>query len=214
MNSAELQQIESLCEFFVNGQAPADSAHGISHVRRVVANARQLCDLEGANVLVTQAAAWLHDCVPIAKNDARRAQGSKLAAAAAVEFLAGTTFPPDLLDEVHHAIEAHSFSAGIPARSLEAKVVQDADRLDSLGAIGIARCLAVGGKLDRLLFDPNDPFCERREPDDSRFTIDHFYQKLLTLPEKMQTAAGRFMADQRAQVMRDYLHTLRAELGM
>jgi len=214
MSRESLKRIESLCESFVCSQTPADAAHDISHIRRVVTNARRLTALEDADALVTLTAAWLHDCVPIAKDDPRRSEGSRLAAEAAVEFLSGTSFRDDRLDAVHHAIEAHSFSAGIPARSLEAKVVQDADRLDSLGAIGIARCLLVGGRLGRNLASPDDPFCDSREPDDSLYTVDHFYAKLLKLPATMQTAAGREVAEQRAQVMRDYLDTLRAELDV
>jgi uncharacterized protein len=212
MTELQLEPIENQCEAFVKRQTPADAAHDIDHVRRVVENTRRLTEMENANALVTLPAAWLHDCVAIAKDDPRRSQGSKLAAEAAVRFLAETDYPKDLLDGVRHAIEAHSFSAGIPACSLEAQVVQDADRLDSLGAIGIARCLLVGGRLDRRLLCADDPFCDQREPDDSRYTIDHFYAKLLTLPATMQTAAGRRAAEQRAQVMREYLDTLRSEL--
>jgi len=91
-------------------------------------------------------------------------------------------------------------------------VVQDADRLDSLGAIGIARCLLVGGRLDRPLCDADDPFCERRSPDDALYTLDHFYTKLLKLPATMQTAAGRAEAERRAGLMQEYLDALRAEI--
>ena len=63
------------------------------------------------------------------------------------------------LPEIRHAIEAHSYSAGIAPRTIEAKVVQDADRLDALGAIGLARCIAVGAALGRPLYEPDDPFC-------------------------------------------------------
>lgn len=214
MTADELERLEVLCETFVAGETPADAAHDLGHVRRVVANARQLTASENADARVTLPAAWLHDCVAIAKDDPRRSQGSRLAGEAAVAFLSTTDYPADLLDAVRHAIEAHSFSAAIPARSLEAKVVQDADRLDSLGAIGIARCLLVGGRLNRPLLCAEDPFCDRREPDDSRYTIDHFYAKLLTLPATMQTGAGRELAEQRAEVMKNYLDTLRAELGL
>jgi len=213
MKESDLAQIESLCEAFILSQSPADGAHDIGHVRRVVENARQLTNMEGADARVTLPAAWLHDCVAIAKDDPRRSQGSRLAAGAAVEFLAGKPYPDDLLEAVRHAIEAHSFSAGIAAESREAKVVQDADRLDSLGAIGIARCLLVGGRLDRPLLCAEDPFCDARRPDDNRYTIDHFYAKLLTLPATMQTASGRQMAEHRAKVMKHYLDTLRSELG-
>jgi uncharacterized protein len=142
-----------------------------------------------------------------------RAQGSRLAAKAAVDFLARIDYPQQWLDEVYHAIEAHSFSAAIPTRTLEAKIVQDGDRLDSLGAIGIARCLLVGGRLNRPLFSLIDPFCDEREPDDSRYTLDHFYAKLLLLPLTMQTSAGRIEAERRASLMRSYLDSLRTELS-
>ena len=89
-----------------------------------------------------------------------------------------------------HAIEAHSYSAGIPPQSIEAKVVQDADRLDALGAIGVARCIAVGSALGRPLYQADDPFCSARSPDDSGASVDHFYSKLLKLATTMQTAAA------------------------
>jgi len=150
--------------------------------------------------------------VPIAKDSPLRAQGSRLAAETATGFLSANGYPAELLDDVFHAIEAHSYSAGITVRTPEARVVQDADRLDSLGAIGIARCLLVGGRLDRPLCAPDDPFCGERTPDDARYTIDHFYAKLLKLPAGMQTAAGRAEAERRAAVMRRFLDDLRAEI--
>jgi uncharacterized protein len=210
----QLPELEAMCEQFVLSGAPADAAHDIAHVRRVVENTRRITAMENADPQITIPAAWLHDCVAVAKDDPRRKLASGLAADAAVKFLADTPYPADLLEAVHHAIEAHSFSAEIPARTLEARVVQDADRLDSLGAVGVARCLLVGGRLDRPLMDPDDPFCERREPDDSRYTIDHFYAKLFRLPDTMQTESGREVARERAQVMRDYLETLGKEIGL
>ena len=141
-----------------------------------------------------------------------RAQGSRLAAEAATRFLGEIAYAPELLPDIAHAIEAHSFSANIPCRTLEAKVVQDADRMDALGAIGIARCLAVGGKFGLPLFNPDDPFCEHREPDEKSYTIDHFYTKLFRLPGTMQTEAGRVEAERRVQRMRAYLRDLAAEI--
>ena len=190
----------------------ADAAHDLSHIMRVLKNTKYLTDLENVNSWITVPAACLHDCVPVAKDSAQRAQGSRLAAAAATDFLASIDFPGGLLTDVSHAIEAHSYSAGIEPRTAEARVVQDADRLDSLGAIGIARCLLVGGRLDRPLCAADDPFCDEREPDDGRFTIDHFYAKLLKLPATMQTEAGRAEAERRATLMRRYLDDLRAEI--
>ncbi|MDZ7631629.1 MAG: hypothetical protein U5K74_09845 [Gemmatimonadaceae bacterium] len=94
----------------------------------------------------------------------------------------------------------------------EARVVQDADRLDALGAIGIARCLMLGGQLGRVLYDVDDPFAEHRAPDDRVSSIDHFYTKLLTLADTMQTASGRREAARRTAYMRGYLDQLRSEI--
>jgi len=204
--------LEAKCLEFLANTIPADLAHDISHVKRVVNNCLYLTDIEGANSEITLVSAWLHDCVAVAKDSPLRSRGSRLAAAAATDFLSGINYPSELIPEVYHAIEAHSYTADISPRTLEAQVVQDADRLDSLGAIGIARCLLVGGHLHRPLFDVEDPFCDFREPDDSRFTIDHFYAKLFKLPDTMQTGAGRDEARRRAALMQDYLDQLRAEI--
>jgi uncharacterized protein len=207
-----LDELQALCARFMASVEAADAAHDISHVRRVAANVAKLTRAEDADPWVTLPAAWLHDCVAVAKDSPLRAQGSRLAAEAATRFLEQIDYPGHLLDPVFHAIEAHSYSAAIPTRSLEARVVQDGDRLDSLGAIGIARCLLVGGRLNRPLCSASDPFCDEREPDDARFTIDHFYAKLFKLPATMQTAAGRAEADRRAELMRSYLESLRNEV--
>lgn len=207
-----LEQLQQQCLSFLGKSTPADAAHDLSHVKRVVKNCFYLTDIENANPIVTVASAWLHDCVAVAKDSPLRSQGSRLAAAAATVFLSEISYPEELLPEVYHAIEAHSFTADIPPRSLEAQVVQDADRLDSLGAIGIARCLLVGGHLNRPLFDFTDPFCDSREPDDSLYTIDHFYSKLFKLPDTMQTQAGRDEARRRAALMQEYLDNLRSEI--
>ena len=207
-----LDELRERCFEFLAGQPAADAAHDLSHIRRVLKNALQLSEIERTDNRIIVPAACLHDCVAVAKDSPLRDRGSRLAADAATAFLAKIGYPGDLLPDVRHAIEAHSFSAGIPVRSAEAAVVQDADRLDSLGAIGIARCLLVGGRLDRPLLALEDPFCDARPPDDGRYTIDHFYTKLLGLPDTMQTAAGRGEAQRRVVIMRRYLDDLRAEV--
>jgi len=207
-----LDWLQEQCRAYLCDIAPADAAHDIDHIMRVVKNVIYLTDIEESNSLVTLPSAWLHDCVAVAKDSPLRAQGSNMAAEAAIKFLAGTAYPEELLPEVFHAIEAHSYTANIPTRTLEAAVVQDADRLDSLGAIGIARCLLVGGRLNRPLCNNEDPFCEEREPDDGQYTIDHFYAKLLKLPKTMKTDAGRREAQRRADIMQRYLDDLRKEI--
>ena len=207
-----LEQLQEKCFEFLGKSTPADAAHDLSHVKRVAKNCAYLTEIENADPLVTLPSAWLHDCVAVAKDSPLRSRGSRLAADAATVFLSEIGYPEKRLADVYHAIEAHSFTAAIPTRSLEAQVVQDADRLDSLGAIGIARCLLVGGHLNRPLCDPLDPFCDSREPDDSIYTIDHFYAKLFKLPDTMQTEAGRDEAHRRSALMQEYLDNLRAEI--
>lgn len=111
-----------------------------------------------------------------------------------------------------HAIEAHSFSAAILPQSVEAKIVQDADRLEALGAIGLARVFAVSGALNTILFDANDPFADQRDLDDKKYALDHFQSKLLRLPETMQTKQGRALAVHNAQFLVQFMAKLSAEL--
>lgn len=202
-------------EFLKRQEVPGarpDSSHGLEHVRRVVHVARSIGAAEGARLEVVVPAAWLHDCVSVEKDSPDRPLASTFAADAARAFLAASAYPPEWLDDIHHAIRAHSFSAGVSPETLEAKVVQDADRLDALGAIGLSRCLMVGERLGRALYDPDDPFCRQRTPDDARSAIDHFYTKLLTLPATMQTRAGVIEARRRAEFLRSFLAQLETEL--
>jgi uncharacterized protein len=198
---------------FVADQPAADPGHGPTHLERVVATALRLAAQERARVDVVLPAAWLHDCVHVAKDDPARAQASRLAADHALRFLESSGYPAACLPAIRHAIEAHSFSAGIEPRTIEAKVVQDADRLDALGAIGLSRCIAVGATLGRPLYAPVDPFCRSRAPDDRGSSVDHFYAKLLKLAATMQTAAGRREAERRTRFLRSFLAQLESEVA-
>ena len=184
----------------------------MAHLARVVAAAKRLAAIEGARLDIVMPAAWLHDCVHVPVTSPDRPRASVMAGDTATAFLRTVGYSAALLDEIHHAIAAHSFSAKIAPTTIEARVVQDADRLDAIGAIGIARCLMLGGQMGRTLYDDEDPFAEHRVPDDRVSSLDHFYTKLLTLEATMQTAAGRAEAVQRTTFMRQYLHQLRREL--
>jgi uncharacterized protein len=190
----------------------SDSAHDLAHIRRVVNNAKLLLQTEDADSDIVISAAWLHDCLVLPKNHPHRKQASTLAAKKASDFLRSQQFPAEKIEGVAHAIEAHSYSAGIPAETAEAKIVQDADRLDALGAIGIARCFLVGGSLNRSLYNPDDPFCAQRTPDDSVWNIDHFYEKLFKLPNTMNTPSAKKEAIKRTHYMRAYLDRLKEEI--
>jgi uncharacterized protein len=189
-----------------------DAAHDGEHVRRVVGNARRLAVAEGAPLDVVVPAAWLHDCVHVPKDSPHRADASRLAAEEAARLLAAWGYDATRIADVAHAIEAHSFTAGVPATTAAARVVQDADRLDALGAVGLARTLMLGGAMARPLYDPADPFCEHRAPDDRTSAIDHFYTKLLHLPARPAAVCMRAEAERRVGVLRSFLAALRAEL--
>jgi len=208
-----LDQLQARCLDYLSKTMASDPAHDISHVRRVVQNTVRLTEAEHGNALITVPAAWLHDCVSVAKDSPLRNQASKLAATEAVNFLQSVGYPEELLEQIHHAIKAHSFSAGIETKTLEARIVQDADRLEALGAIGITRCFLTGGSMGTPLYEASDPFASNRDPDDRRYTLDHFYCKLLGLTETMKTEAGRAEAIKRTDYMKDFLQQLSEEIG-
>ncbi|GHA49156.1 HD domain-containing protein [Photobacterium aphoticum] len=208
-----LQQLESQCAAFLAAQPTADAAHDIDHIHRVVATAKQLAEQEQAECAIVVPAAWLHDCVTLPKNHPQRHQASALAAQAAVDFLTGIGYPQPYLDGIYHAIEAHSYSANIAVKSVEAAIVQDADRIDALGAIGIARCIQVSTGFNSALYSTNDPFGITRERDDKAFCIDHFYTKLFKLADTMNTDAGREEAARRTAYMKGFLRQLGHEIG-
>jgi uncharacterized protein len=191
-----------------------DGAHDLAHIQRVVASSKKLADIEDANPKIIIPAAWLHDCVILPKNHPDRIDASQLAADKAIGFLRSAGFHDSLLGPIHHAITSHSYSAGIQPESIEAKIVQDADRLDAIGAIGIARCLTVGGAIGRALYHPDDPFCDNRDPDDQLWTIDHFFQKLFKLPGSMNTDSAKKEAYKRITVMEDFLESLKGEISV
>lgn len=190
-----------------------DAGHGIEHVQRVVSNATKLAEGSVARLEVILPAAWLHDCVSVPKNSPMRSQASRLAATKASEFLTAVGYDNRWIAEITHCIEAHSFSAGIPCKTLEAEIVQDADRLEALGAIGLARCLMTGGSMGQRLYEPTEPFPVTRPPRDTEQSVDHFFAKLLGLHETMKTAAGHAEAVRRTEFLKVFLRELAREIG-
>ena len=209
----DLDSVQRSCRHYLHEHMDGDPAHDITHVQRVVQNTLQLTRVEQGNADVTVPAAWLHDCVSVPKDSPLRKQASKLAADEATRFLTSIDYPSSLLEQVHHAIEAHSFSANVTTETLEARIVQDADRLEALGAIGITRCFLTGGSMGTPLYEAADPFAKTRQPDDRQFTLDHFYCKLLGLADSMQTEAGKAEAIKRTAFMQEFLDQLALEIG-
>jgi uncharacterized protein len=192
--------------------ADGDGAHDASHLDRVWRNAQTLlADYPAADALVVLAACYLHDLVNVPKNDPRRAMASRLSAELARERLAQLGFPADKLDGVAHAVAAHSFSAAIPATTLEARIVQDADRLDGLGTVGLARMFYIAGRMGSALAHGSDPLGSTRMLDDRTYALDHIPVKLALLPGMMQTDAGRRLAAARLAVLDDFRNAFAGE---
>ncbi|WP_066016051.1 phosphohydrolase [Endozoicomonas atrinae] len=191
-----------------------DDSHDFSHFQRVWKTAQQIMDQEQVLVdrLVVLAACYFHDIVVLPKDHPERSRASSLAAIKTRTCLEDMGFPCELIDNVCHSVESHSYSAGIVPETIEAKVVQDADRMEALGAIGLARVFYTSGLLRRKMFDSEDPLAERRALDDREYALDHFQVKLLKLSETMQTTAGRRMAERNSDYLRGYMSKLLKEL--
>jgi len=193
-----------------------DASHDLAHFKRVWKTSQEILKLEenceAADPLIIMAGALLHDIVSLPKNSPDRSKASSLAAKKAAEILEELDFPKDKISKVCHAVEAHSFSANITPTTLEAKIVQDADRIEALGAIGIARCFYIGGMMGTpSLFDGLDPLASERELRDDVFVLDHFQVKLLELPKTMQSHGGKELAKKRTKVITDFMDQLAHE---
>lgn len=192
-----------------------NTAHDVTHSDRVWANAQAItagevpCDMK-----VLLAACYFHDLITLAKNSPDRALASQMSADAAKPILLNFGLTNTQTKNACHAITAHSFSTCIQPQTIEAKILQDADRIDALGAIGIARCFATAGVLGSELFHKLDPFGSKRPLNDKAYAVDHFKIKLLSLPHTMHTTSGRTLAQTRANVLRNFLNQLAVELDM
>lgn len=185
---------EALLPHAISGD---DGSHDLAHIHRVFRNAMRIAEQEGGDRRILAAAVLLHDCVAVEKSSPLRSQASRLAADKATGLLTALHWEAPYIAAVAHAITAHSFSANIAPETLEAKILQDADRLDAIGMIGAARCFYTAGRMGSALYDPVDPLAEHRELDDRAFAIDHFAAKLFKLSENFQTAAGAAIAQTR-----------------
>jgi len=203
-------------EYLHANLAQDDGSHDLSHFQRVWKTAQYINREERmpADPLILLTAAYFHDLVSLPKNHPDRKDSSRLSADETVRLLKTnfTGFPVDKIEGVRHAIHAHSFSAGIEPQTAEAKILQDADRLEAVGAIGLARVFYTAGQLNQRLFDPGDPMATCREPDDQRYALDHFSVKLLKLPGLMNTATGRRLAEENAGYLVNFLKKIHAEI--
>ena len=167
------------------------TGHDYFHLKRVVENALKIGKAENANLFLVELSAWLHDV-----GDYKLHDGVDRSEELVKEFLLTQNLSDELIDKVNEIISQVSFSKANSVTSLEAKVVQDADRLDALGAIGIARAFAFGGSRGRELWNPDQP---------ESTTVQHFYDKLLKLKDLMNTETAKVIAEKRHRFLEEFL---------
>jgi uncharacterized protein len=189
-----------------------DPAHDFEHVMRVYNNAQKISKQEKANQKLVLSAALLHDIVSYPKSSKRSKFSSIDSAKKSKLILKKYNFTTEEIIIVFDAIVDHSFSQNKIPQTLEGKILQDADRLDALGSIGIARVFATSGSLNRPFYNIDDPFCTKRNPDDDLWAVDHFFNKLLKLEFMMNTKSGKIEAKKRTKVLKDFLKQLKNEI--
>ena len=206
MSSAEL--VDRSADYVKATLSGEGSGHDWWHVYRVWRMAQRIGQAERADLLIVELAALLHDIADWKSHGGDSTVGPRMAR----EWLVSLALDINVVEHVRQIVADISFKgAGVeqPVLSLEGKVVQDADRLDAMGAIGIARAFAYGGTKGRLIHDPAVKPIEHRTPEaflkSNGTTINHFYEKLLLLKDRMNTATGRIIAEKRHQFMEDYL---------
>lgn len=208
MNKEQL--IKNTINFVKETLAGAEGGHDWFHIQRVFSNAKLIAKNEEVDELTVALGALLHDIADAKFYDGDETIGPKKAA----EFLLKQDVDSAIIEHVVKIIENSSFKNSLSAdentfHSKELAVVQDADRLDAIGAIGIARAFNYGGFKNRELYNPDiEPklnMTKEAYKNSSSPTINHFYEKLLLLKDKMNTATGRKIAEQRHQFMEIYL---------
>jgi uncharacterized protein len=194
--------------------AQAEGGHDWFHIERVYKNALLIAESEKCDVEIVQLGALLHDIADSKFHDGDESIGPKTART----FLESEKVEPTIIDHVIAIIENISFKGGKVERqfsSIELDIVQDADRLDAIGAIGIARTFNYGGFKNRALYNPeiapNLTMTKDEYKNNEAPTINHFYEKLLLLKDKMNTQTGKQIAQDRHRYMEDFLEQFYAE---
>jgi uncharacterized protein len=200
--------IDKTCQFVEEKLAGEGSGHDWWHIYRVWNLAKNIAGQEEANLKIVELSALLHDIADWKFHDGDETIGPKMAK----QFLLNNQVEPEVIDPVIEIIASISYKgAGVPTpmKTLEGEVVQDADRLDAIGAMGIARTFAYGGHKNRLMYHPDEPPVMHQSFEEYKknkgHTINHFHEKLLLLKDRMNTTSALRLAEGRHQFMQAYL---------
>jgi uncharacterized protein len=212
MTIINVDQIMRTVQLLLHNQSPA---HDFQHILRVYKNAELISKQEeSVDLDIVLAAALLHDLVVYPKGSSKTINSADDSAEIAKKILLEyKNYPREKIEKVADIIRMHSYSKKLIPSSLEGKILQDADRLDAIGAIGMARTFSVGGSENRSLYNPTDPFCEsKRQLNDMQWTLDHIKKKLMVLKNSMHTKTAKKIAQERTEFMELFLNQLRNEI--
>ena len=200
--------IDKTCKFVEDKLSGDGSGHDWWHIFRVWTLAKKIAVEEKAQIEIVELGALLHDIADWKFHDGDDSIGPAIAR----EFLNNQNVEPNVSDSVVEIISTVSYKgAGVatPMKTLEGKIVQDADRLDAIGALGIARTFAYGGYKNRLIYHPDEKPVLHKSYEDYKknegHTINHFYEKLLLLKQRMNTNTGKRIAEGRHKFMQSFL---------
>ena len=207
------KRVEKLWTLVKEKYDHVDPSHDFNHILRVVRMCERIGRVEGADLNILLPAALLHDVVNVPKNHPDRKEASKMAAKEASGILFHLGYSDSEIERISTVIVEHSFSLGKAPSSIESAILQDADRLDALGAIGIMRTVSCGARFEARYYDDEDPFAINRALDDKSFTLDHFYVKLFQLADKMNTQSAKTQALARMEFMKTFVQQLKEEIG-
>ena len=216
MTTSDMKLIEDTKTFLKQQLQDAEGGHDYFHTERVLNNAVKIAQGESCNLLVVQLGALLHDVADSKFHDGDESKGPQIAR----EFLQQQEVDEEVIEHVISIIENISFKGGNfnqKFKSIELDIVQDADRLDAIGAVGIARTFNYGGFKNRALYNPeiapNFSMTKEEYKKSDSPTINHFYEKLLLLKDKMNTETGKKIAQERHQFMELFLENFYEECG-
>jgi uncharacterized protein len=205
-----LHEIQKKVEIMLADQDPA---HDFCHVMRVYKNAELIGMRESAEMEILLTAVLLHDLVVYPKGSAKSSKSADDSADIAEKLLQHYNYSENKIDRICYCIRTHGYSNKLIPSTIEGKILQDADRLDAIGAIGIARTFSVSGSENRSFYNASDPFCKsKRECDDKQWTLDHFQTKLLNLQNSMHTLTARELAKERTKFMKLFVEQLEREI--
>lgn len=209
----QINRLEILKNFVKGYYDYNDPAHDWEHINRVIKTVQELSFHYKVYEEYIFAATYCHDIENLPKNDEKRKYASFFSAQKAYEPLFKSNFKSHEIKIIQEIIKEHSFSKGVKPSTLEAAILQDADRLDALGAIGILRCTSISALIKGRYYHPMDPFGKERDLDEFHFVIDHFFQTLFKLPNLMNTPQAKKMAEQRIKFMQNFIDQISGEIN-